>query len=124
MPGSTRLAPPAEFPAGWARWAALAVFALFVAVALGLGQLNLNGAAAPNAVAAGAAAVVAVGADTVELAVDSAGEPGTGTGLGVLSMRERAESLGGSCRAGPGGRGWLVRATLPLGVSWQRADAT
>jgi signal transduction histidine kinase len=38
---------------------------------------------------------------------------GTGTGLGVLSMRERAESVGGSCEAGPGGRGWLVRATLP-----------
>ena len=47
------------------------------------------------------------------------GQPGraghrTGTGLGVVSMRERAESLGGSCEAGPGGRGWLVRATLPL----------
>lgn len=67
---------------------------------------------------------LSVDADTVELAVDSAGEPGTGTGLGVLSMRERAESLGGSCQAGPGGRGWLVRATLPLGVSRHRADAT
>jgi signal transduction histidine kinase len=39
---------------------------------------------------------------------------GSGTGLGLLSMRERAESLGGSCEAGPGGRGWLVRARLPL----------
>ena len=39
---------------------------------------------------------------------------GTGTGLGVVSMRERAEALGGTCEAGPGGRGWLVRATLPL----------
>jgi hypothetical protein len=29
-------------------------------------------------------------------------------------MRERAESVGGSCEAGPGGRGWLVRATLPV----------
>ncbi len=67
---------------------------------------------------------LSVGADAVGLAVDSAGEPGTGTGLGVLSMRERAESLGGSCQAGPGGRGWLVRATLPLGASRQRADAT
>jgi signal transduction histidine kinase len=56
-----------------------------------------------------------VGTGTVELTVDSAGEPGTGTGVGVLSMRERAESLGGSCQAGPGGRGWLVQATLPLG---------
>ncbi len=43
----------------------LAVFALFVAIALGLGRMNLNGAAAPNAVAAGAAAVVAVGAGTL-----------------------------------------------------------
>ena len=51
----------------------------------------------------------------MRLAVDSAAEPGTGTGLGVLSMRERAESLGGTCPAGPGGRGWLVRAALPLG---------
>ena len=40
-------------------------------------------------------------------------EPDAGTGLGVISMRERAESLGGSCEAGPGGRGWLVRATAP-----------
>ncbi len=40
--------------------------------------------------------------------------PGGGAGLGLLSMRERAESLGGSCEAGPGGRGWLVRARLPL----------
>jgi signal transduction histidine kinase len=51
---------------------------------------------------------------TVTLAVDTAGEPGTGTGVGLVSMRERAESVGGNCRAGPGGRGWLVEATLPL----------
>jgi signal transduction histidine kinase len=54
----------------------------------------------------------------VTLTADSQAPPGpgggTGTGLGLLSMRERAESLGGSCEAGPGGRGWLVRATLPL----------
>jgi signal transduction histidine kinase len=37
-----------------------------------------------------------------------------GPGLGVVSMRERAESVGGNCEAGPGGRGWLVRAWLPL----------
>ena len=57
---------------------------------------------------------LAVGAGAVTLTADSRAEPGTGTGLGVVSMRERAESLGGSCQAGPGGRGWLVRATLPL----------
>jgi signal transduction histidine kinase len=50
----------------------------------------------------------------VTLTADSRAEPGTGTGLGVVSMRERAESLGGTCEAGPGCRGWLVRAALPL----------
>jgi hypothetical protein len=35
----------------------------------------------------------------------------------MISMRERAESVGGSCLAGPGGSGWLVDATLPLAVS-------
>jgi signal transduction histidine kinase len=55
-----------------------------------------------------------VGKTAVRLAVDSAAKPGTGAGLGVISMRERAESLGGSCEAGPGGRGWLVAARLPL----------
>ena len=65
---------------------------------------------------------LAVGAGEVTLTADSqavpgAGhEPGAGNGLGLASMRERAESLEGSCHAGPGGRGWLVRATLPLGL--------
>jgi signal transduction histidine kinase len=49
------------------------------------------------------------------LTVDSAGPPGRGTGLGVPSMQERARALGGTCEAGPGGRGWLVRADFPLG---------
>jgi signal transduction histidine kinase len=57
---------------------------------------------------------LAVGGGTVTLTADSRGEPGSGTGLGLISMRERAESLGGTCEAGPGGHGWLVRATLPL----------
>jgi signal transduction histidine kinase len=50
----------------------------------------------------------------VVLLVDSAGRPGHGTGMGLLSMRERAAALGGSCTAGPGGPGWTVRAVLPL----------
>ena len=50
----------------------------------------------------------------VTLTADSRAVPGQGTGLGVVSMRERAESVVGSCEAGPGGRGWLVRATLPV----------
>jgi len=39
-------------------------------------------------------------------------------------MRERAESLGGCCvaGAGAGGRGWLVRATLPLDAGMFRAS--
>ncbi|MGH3197333.1 MAG: sensor histidine kinase [Streptosporangiaceae bacterium] len=56
---------------------------------------------------------LAVSPGEVTLTADSQAVPGTGTGLGVVSMRERAESLGGSCEAAPGGRGWLVRATLP-----------
>ena len=58
-----------------------------------------------------------VAARRVVLRVDSAGPPGHGTGMGLLSMRERAEALGGSCAAGPGGRGWTVRADLPLDAS-------
>ena len=61
---------------------------------------------------------LSVDAGRVTLTADSSGPPGSaakpGTGLGVVSMRERAESLGGTCEAGPGGRGWLVRAALPL----------
>lgn len=74
----------------------------------------------------GAAITVDVGVNTaaVGLVVDSAGEPGHGRGLGMISMRERAESLGGTCRAGPGGRGWLVRATLPLDAGRQPAPGT
>jgi signal transduction histidine kinase len=48
------------------------------------------------------------------LTVNSLGKPGTGTGHGVPGMRERAESIGGSCTAGPSGAGWLVRASFPL----------
>lgn len=39
---------------------------------------------------------------------------GPGTGTGLVSMRERAESLGGTFAAGPAGGGWRVRAGLPL----------
>ena len=48
------------------------------------------------------------------LLVDSAGPPGSGTGGGLLSMRERAEALGGTCTAGPAAGGWRVRAEIPL----------
>lgn len=43
---------------------------------------------------------------------------GAGTGLGLVSMRERVESVGGTFEAGPvdraDGAGWRVRAVLPL----------
>jgi signal transduction histidine kinase len=68
---------------------------------------------------------LSVGAGRVTLTADSRAEPGSvarpGNGLGVVSMRERAESLGGTCEAGPGGQGWLVRATLPLDASLRAA---
>ena len=80
--------------------------------------------AVKHALGSSTAVRLAVGPDAARLAVDSAAEPGTGTGVGVLSMRERAESLGGSCQAGPGGRGWLVQATLPLDATRQREAAT
>ena len=96
--------------------------------ATGLAVYRILQEALTNAVkhagGAPAAVTLTVDTDTVRLAVDSAAEPRTGAGLGVVSMRERAESLGGSCQAGPGGRGWLVAATLPLASGWLREDTT
>jgi signal transduction histidine kinase len=73
--------------------------------------------AVKHTIGARTAVTLAVGPADVRLAVDSAAPPGTGSGLGMTSMRERAESVGGSCHAGPGGSGWLVDATLPLAVT-------
>jgi len=53
----------------------------------------------------------------VEVCVDSAGVPGRSSGLGLASMRERARAVGGTCSAGPGGRGWLVHARLPIAAA-------
>ncbi|PYC86153.1 two-component sensor histidine kinase [Streptomyces tateyamensis] len=39
---------------------------------------------------------------------------GTGSGYGLLGMRERAELLGGSLQAGSDEDGWLVRLRLPV----------
>lgn len=38
-----------------------------------------------------------------------------GSGFGLISMRERAKSVGGSLIAGPTPLGWSVEATLPVG---------
>jgi signal transduction histidine kinase len=67
-----------------------------------------------HAPGASTAAHLSVGTSEVVLTVDTAARPGTGTGFGLLNMRERAEAVGGTCAAGPGGRGWLVRAALPV----------
>ncbi|HTU72013.1 MAG TPA: histidine kinase [Trebonia sp.] len=75
--------------------------------------------------APGAASVtVAVGDEascvTVEVSDDAPGAPGPGPwlppgGHGLSGMRERAEALGGTLRAGPGpDGGWVVAARLPL----------
>jgi signal transduction histidine kinase len=50
----------------------------------------------------------------LELTVDSAGAPRAGAGMGLETMRERAEAVGGRCAAGPEGEGWRVHATLPV----------
>ncbi|WP_174567844.1 hypothetical protein [Amycolatopsis orientalis] len=49
--------------------------------------------------------------------VEDDGQGGTESeeGNGIRGMRERARLLGGSVSAGPrDGRGWRVRATIPL----------
>ena len=67
---------------------------------------------------------LAVDADQARLAIETSGAPGKGTGFGVLNMRERAQSVGGTCTAGPGGRGWLVLAAFPLDRSRRREKAS
>jgi signal transduction histidine kinase len=95
----------------------------------GLGLYRIAQEALTNAVkhapGAAVAVTIAAAADTgVKLSIDSSGEPGAGSGLGLASMRERAASLGGTCTAGPGGRGWLVRATLPTEAARPTGVAT
>lgn len=50
----------------------------------------------------------------VELTVDSGGSPGHGQGMGLDTMRERAEAIGGTLQAGPSATGWRVRASVPV----------
>ncbi|WP_415975424.1 sensor histidine kinase [Rhodococcus sp. 077-4] len=63
--------------------------------------------------------VLRFGAESVELSItngpaSSAPEPVESTGMGLVGMRERAALVGGSVTAGPDGRGWTVRAEVPL----------
>jgi signal transduction histidine kinase len=93
----------------------------------GLAMYRILQEALTNAVkhAPGAHTSVHLAADGREarLTADTAAAPGTGTGFGLLNMRERAESVGGTLAAGPGGRGWLVQATFPVGKSRSGGDA-
>ena len=56
---------------------------------------------------------VATHDDRVDVYVESAGSPCGGSGMGLANMQERAEAVGGTLHAGPGGEGWLVHASLP-----------
>ena len=66
---------------------------------------------------------LAGGGLTIEVTDDGVGiAPGTPTGVGLLSLRERAAELGGYCRIEcPDERGTRVRAHLPLGLSLEGA---
>ena len=67
--------------------------------------------------ATGRACVVRIIAEEdMVVTVDSDGPPAAGwsAGVGLRSMADRAEELGGSTTAGPTGQGWRVRARLPL----------
>ncbi|MFD6093897.1 sensor histidine kinase [Oerskovia sp. NPDC060338] len=82
--------------------------------------------AAKHAPGARVKVVLGLGRDrlTVEVASSLTDEPrplppSLSTRTGLLTMRERAEALGGTFAAGPDAAGdsWSVRATLPLGRS-------
>jgi signal transduction histidine kinase len=61
--------------------------------------------------------VVSYGAEALTVSVDDDGSSGRPVrlGSGIEGMRERVALVGGTLDAGPRtGRGWSVRATLPL----------
>lgn len=61
---------------------------------------------------------VSVEDDVCEITVANTGgetlDLGRGSGFGLISMRERAKSVGGSLLAGPTPTGWTVEASLPV----------
>jgi signal transduction histidine kinase len=71
----------------------------------------------------GARALVSVSVqnESFDVAVQNHGgetiDTGRGSGFGLVSMRERAKSAGGSLIAGPTPSGWTVEATLPMPTS-------
>lgn len=96
---------------------------------------RIAGEALRNAAAHGAAGGrvdVRVSADDAALEVEvlsalGPAQPGPaalGSATGLLTMRERARSLGGDVTAGPEGDRWRVRAVLPLDGAGGVAGAT
>ncbi|PXY28472.1 two-component sensor histidine kinase [Prauserella muralis] len=90
--------------------------------AVDLAAYRIAQEALTNAVrhAPGSSATVTVRRADDELTVEVVNEltgtqDGKGQGTGLLSMRERAQAVGGSLSAGPAGHGWRVRAVLPVG---------
>jgi signal transduction histidine kinase len=75
--------------------------------------------AAKHAPGAPVTVQVSVG-PAVAIRVASAGRPRSGAGLGLDSMRERAETLGGTLRAAAEEPGWVVAAELPLPAGRRR----
>jgi signal transduction histidine kinase len=90
-------------------------------VAVDLAAYRILQEALTNALkhAAGSVAKVEVRVEgeklVVEVTNELTGGPGTGTGTGLVSMRERAHAVGGEFFAGPWSGGWQVRAVLPTG---------
>jgi signal transduction histidine kinase len=90
-------------------------------VAVDLAAYRIVQEALTNALkhASGGVAKVEVRVENGKLVVEVTNEltstPGTGTGTGLVSMRERAHAVGGEFSAGPWAGGWRVRAVLPIG---------
>src|SRR5262249_30784836 len=85
-----------------------------------------------HAPAALTTAVLTVSTGEATLTVDSLGAApgpdvvsghGQESGHGLASMRERAESLGGACQAGPSDEGWQVHARFPLAAAAGRGQS-
>jgi signal transduction histidine kinase len=51
---------------------------------------------------------------TTEVPEPAGALAGTGGGYGLTGLRERAELLGGTLRAGPDGTAWTVQLRLPV----------
>ena len=83
-----------------------------------------------HALGASTSVMVSVDDERCEISVKNRGGGGRtggpggpdlgGSGFGLVSMRERAKSVGGSLLAGPASGGWIVEASLPLRVGAQR----